>query len=182
MTGGGTFFVARLCAGCSAAVDDMRRTLTALDPSILHVDARMLQTFVDPQLRPWRLGAAMFTLMGVLALAIAAVGLYSVVSYLVSRRVREMSIRIALGARTRQILLLVLRGSVSTTVVGVVLGLTAVVGAAPLVEPLLFQVSPTDGSILLPVAVTLLGIAVAAASVPALRASRVDPVRTLRAE
>lgn len=179
---GGTFLVARLCADCGSAINNLRRKLAALDPSILYVDARSLQSSVDPQLRPWRLGAAMFSLMGALALAIAAFGLYSVVSYLVSRRAREMSIRIALGARTRQILVLVLRGSVGTTMFGVLVGLTAVLAASPLVRPLLFQVSPMDHTILLSVAGTLVGVAVTAAAVPAMRASRVDPVRALRAE
>lgn len=179
---GGTFLVARLCTGCSSAIADIRTTIIALDPSILFVDARLLQSFVDPQLRPWQLGAAMFALMGALALTMAAFGLYSVVSYLVSRRLREMSIRIALGARAPQILLLVLRGSVGTTLLGVLIGLLAVSVAGPLVEPLLFQVSPTDSDILLAVPLLLLGVAAAAAFAPAMRASRVDPMRTFRAE
>ena len=110
------------------------------------------------------------------------IGVSGVLSYLVSRRLREMSIRIALGARTPQILLLVLRGSVGTTVGGVLAGLLAVMAAAPLVRPLLFEVSPTDASILVTVAILLPGVAAAAALAPASRASRVDPARTLRAE
>jgi predicted permease len=179
---GGTFLVARFCAECGSTAADVRRTLSALDPSILYVDVRSLQSFVDPQMRPWQLGAAMFTLMGALALSMAAFGLYSVVSYLVSRRVREMSIRIALGARAMHLLALVLRGSVGSTIIGVGTGLAVVLAAAPLVEPLLFEVSPKDGGTLLTVAILLPLVAGVAGLAPARRASRVDPARTLRAE
>jgi ABC-type antimicrobial peptide transport system permease subunit len=179
---GGTFLVARFCAECGSTAADVRRTLSALDPSILYVDVRSLQSFVDPQMRPWQLGAAMFTLMGALALSMAAFGLYSVVSYLVSRRVREMSIRIALGARAMHLLALVLRGSVGSTIIGVVTGLAVVLAAAPLVEPLLFEASPKDGGTLLTVAILLPLVAGVAGLAPARRASRVDPARTLRAE
>jgi predicted permease len=179
---GGTFLVARFCAECASTVADVRRTLSALDPSILYVDVRSLQSFVDPQMRPWQLGAAMFTLMGALALSMAAFGLCSVVSYLVSRRVREMSIRIALGARAMHLLALVLRGSVGSTIIGVVTGLAVVLAAAPLVEPLLFEASPKDGGTLLTVAILLPLVAGVAGLAPARRASRVDPARTLRAE
>ena len=179
---GGTFLVARFCADCASAVADVRRVLTSLDPSILYVDVRTLQTFINPQLRPWQLGATMFGLMGVLALAMAVFGLYSIVSYLVSRRVREMGIRIALGARARHVVSLVLKGSVGTTVGGVIVGIGTVLVAGRFVEPLLFEVTPYDSAILLVVALVLPAAAGVAGLVPARRASRVDPARTLREE
>lgn len=96
----------------SALIGAVRRAILALDPSLTYVDAKMLQESLDLQIRPWRLGASMFGLMGVLALIVAAVGLYSVMSYLVAQRTRELGIRIALGATSQNVVSLILRGGV----------------------------------------------------------------------
>jgi putative ABC transport system permease protein len=146
------------------------------------VRAASLQDTIDPQVRPWRLGAAVFTLMGVLALVVAAVGLYSVTSYLVAQRTREIGVRLALGAQGRSIVLLVLRNSVSMTATGVVIGLAISVWAGRFVGPLLFETSPRDGGVLLAGAATLLAVSVLASAIPALRAKGVNPIEALRAD
>jgi ABC-type antimicrobial peptide transport system permease subunit len=137
---------------------------------------------VDPQIRPWRLGASVFGLMGVLALVVAAVGLYSVLSYLVAQRTHEIGVRIALGARGGDILGLILRSSFGMTVLGVAIGLGLSLAAGRFVEPLLFETSARDPGVVSGVALSMLTVALLASLVPALRARRVNPMEALRTE
>jgi len=160
----------------------VRALLLSIDPSISFVNTSSMQDDIDPQVRPWRLGAAVFTLMGVLALVVAAVGLYSVMSYLVAQRTREIGVRLALGAQARSIVLLVLRNSVSMAAVGVAIGLVIVLWAGRFIAPLLFDTSPRDAVVLLGGAATLLAVSVLASAVPALRAKRVNPIEALRSD
>jgi predicted permease len=160
----------------------VRALLLSIDPSISFVNTSSMQDAIDPQVRPWRLGAAVFSLMGVLALVVAAVGLYSVMSYLVAQRTREIGVRLALGAQARSIVLLVLRNSVSMAAVGVAIGLVIVLWAGRFIAPLLFDTSPRDTGVLLGGAATLLAVSVLASAVPALRAKRVNPIEALRSD
>jgi predicted permease len=180
---GGTSLLVRPRHGAEKQVAAaMRRLLVDIDPSISFVQGTMLQESIDPQVRPWRLGAAMFTLLGVLALVVAAVGVYSVMSYLVAQRSREIGVRIALGAQSSNIVSLVLRGSVSMAAGGLAIGLVVALLAGRLIEPLLFETSARDPLVLVGVAATLLLVAALASAVPALRAKRVDPIEALRGD
>ena len=116
------------------------------------------------------------------ALLLAAVGLYGVVSYGVNRRMREMGVRVALGAHGNDISRLVVGRSLALTGGGVLLGLLGAVAMTRLMSGLLFGVSPTDPVTFLGMALVLTGVAAAASAVPAWRAARVDPVRVLKAE
>ena len=180
---GGTTLLIRPVSEHEADVSRaVRALLLSIDPSISYVRTAPLQDAIDPQVRPWRLGAAVFTLMGVLALVVAAVGLYSVMSYLVAQRTREIGVRMALGAQARSIVLLVLRNSVSMAATGVAIGLVIVLWAGRFVAPLLFETSPRDVAVLLAGAATLLGVSVLASAIPALRAKRVNPIDALRSD
>jgi putative ABC transport system permease protein len=137
---------------------------------------------IGGQTRSWRLGATMFLAFGLLALALAALGLYSTIAYTVAQRTHEMGVRIALGAQVRDILLLVLRDGVAVSVIGLAVGAAAAIAASGWIAPLLFKESPRDPMVFGAVTVTLLAVAVAASSIPALRAARVDPQKALRAE
>jgi putative ABC transport system permease protein len=108
--------------------------------------------------------------------------LYSTIAYTVAQRTHEMGVRIALGAQVRDILLLVLRDGVAVSVIGLAVGAAAAIAASGWIAPLLFKESPRDPMVFGAVTVTLLAVAVAASSVPALRAARVDPQKALRAE
>ena len=163
-------------------VPAIRGLLTRLDPAISYVTVRSLQESLDPQIRPWRLGASVFGLMGLLALVVAALGLYSVMSYLVAQRTHEIGVRIALGARGGNIMGLVLRNSVGMAGLGVVIGTTLALWAGRFVAPLLFDTSPRDPVVFGGVAAVLLAVAVLASVLPALRARRVNPMEALRAE
>lgn len=160
---------------------DARRAFRDM-PDMDYTSVESVREALDPEFRPWRLGAAMFGVFGVVALIVAAVGLYSVIAYLVADRTRELGVRIALGATTGRVVADVLRGAATVAAIGVGLGVAITMAAGRFVEPLLFNVSPRDPSVIGVVAAIVLLIAVAAAWIPARRASRVDPMVALRDE
>lgn len=144
--------------------------------------ARSFSSVLDQQTRAWRLGATLFTALGALALIVAAVGVYSVVAYGASQRTNEMGIRIALGARTRDIIDVVLADGVGAVAVGIVVGIAASLALGRFVAALLFGVLPNDPGILVGASVLLGSIGIAACVIPGWRASRVDPATSLRVD
>jgi ABC-type antimicrobial peptide transport system permease subunit len=129
-----------------------------------------------------RVFGTLFMVFGVAALVLAAVGLYAVMAFSVSRRAREVGIRIALGARTSHVLRLVFRQGILQLAIGMTLGLALAAGVSQLVAAVLFDVQPRDPSVFVAVtgALTLAGLL--ACYVPARRAARVDPLAAMRAE
>src|SRR4029434_6992883 len=128
------------------------------------------------------LGATMFVAFGVLALVLAAVGLYSVISYNVQQRQHEMGVRVALSAQGPDLIRMVVTDGLKVVGVGVAAGLLIALWAGKFVAPLLFSVSPKAPSVFGLVATPLIGVAIAASWMPARRASRVDPNVVLRSE
>jgi predicted permease len=161
-----------------AVRDEVRQTA----PRVLFADIEPLADNIEPEMRPWRVGATVFTLFGALALVLAALGLYSVIAYDVAQRTQEMAVRIALGARAAQVLRLVVTQGMRLAIIGIVAGTLIAVGAARWIAPLLFDTAPSDPLVLGAVAMTLFGVAVAASLIPAWRATRVAPGMALRAE
>jgi ABC-type antimicrobial peptide transport system permease subunit len=141
-----------------------------------------LSDYIDPQYRPWRLGALLFTGFGVLALVVSVVGIYSTVSYGVNQRIHEFGVRIALGASIANVLRLVVGSGVRTVALGITIGIVLALIAGRLITSLLYGVAPNDPFILGSVAAMLLAISIFAALAPAWRAARVDPVTALRAD
>jgi predicted permease len=178
----GTLLLVRPSGDPAALAPSLRRLLYVLYPSSGYLSVQRLQEQIDPQVRPWRLGATMFGFCAILALLVATVGLYSVISYLVSQRTREIGVRIALGARDANIFALILRNSVGLASIGIAIGLALVAAGGRLLEPLLFNATVNDPVVIGTVSVTLVLAAVLAGAVPALRARRVDPLAALRAE
>ncbi|HVE34943.1 MAG TPA: ADOP family duplicated permease [Gemmatimonadaceae bacterium] len=180
---GGATLVVRPRPGLETSVmTELRTMILDLDPAVSFVRTTRLQDEVDPQMRPWKLGATVFTLIGVLAMLVASVGLYSVMSYLVAQRTRELAVRIALGARTASIVSLVFRSGVGMVIAGVIVGTIVSIWAGRFLGPLLFDTSPRDPAILAGVGVLLIVVGILASVVPALRASQVNPADALRAE
>jgi putative ABC transport system permease protein len=124
----------------------------------------------------------MFVVFAALALVLATLGLYSVIAYAVAQRTRELGIRIALGASVGAVLRLIVRQGIVFAVAGIVVGSAVALLAARWVEPLLFATSARDPLVFAGVAAILLCVSCAATLSPALRATRVDPRITLRAE
>lgn len=178
---GGVVFV-RVRGDASAQVSAIRTALKKVMPGASYVNARPLSELLDPSRRSWQLGATMFSVFGVLALLVASIGLYSVISYSVTQRSQEMGVRVALGAQTGDVIRMILQQSVALSVVAIGLGLAVAFLASHWIEPLLFQTSTRDPLIYGGVALTLLIVAIVAALAPALRASRVDALTALRAE
>ena len=153
---------------------------TATTP--LYARVRPYQDLLDPQLRPWRIGATVFSAFAALALGIASVGLFGVVAYLVTQRTREIGVRLALGGSRSRIGLLVVLDSIRAVVAGLVAGLGIATTAAPFLQPMLFQTSARDPVVMAAAALTLLAVAASAAAVPVWRAARVSPLVALGAE
>lgn len=165
-----------------ALTEPLRRALLPLDPSLLWLDVEPLGANLQPQLRPWRLGAVLMGTFGALALLISSIGLYSLLAHMVAARMREMGIRTALGARRGQVLALVLRYGLGVAGLGLALGLLLSLLAGRAVGPLLFETSPRDPLVYGAVAATILAVALIACLTPGQRAARVDPATVLREE
>ncbi len=160
----------------------VRQALQREMPGASYVTVAPFADVVREQTRSWRLGATMFVVFGGLALTLAAVGLYGVIAYEVTQRAHEMGVRVALGARTRDVLWVGVRRGVLLAGLGLVLGTVAALATAGRIAPLLFGVSPRDPLVYGVVAVATLAVSLAASVFPARRAARVDPTVALRAE
>jgi predicted permease len=163
-------------------VETVRRELQRIMPGSSYVVAMPLQQLVDPSMRSWETGAMMFLAFGALALALAAIGLYSTIAFGVAQRTQELGVRIALGAAGKHVMGLILGEGLRLTVMGIVVGGAIAFAASPSLSPLLFRVSPRSPAVYAIAALTLLAVGALASALPAFRAARVDPNRALKAE
>ena len=178
----GIGLVLRLRGDPAAEAESIRRALQRVMPGTSYVTALPLRNIVSDARRSWRLGATMFGAFGLLALVVAAVGLYGVIGYDVAQRMHELGVRVALGAQRLDILRLVVGRSLRLVLAGVGAGLAAALYAGRWIEPLLFHQSAADPSIYATVAGVMLAVALAASALPAARAAAADPNGALRAE
>jgi putative ABC transport system permease protein len=174
--------VARSSGDPMALVEPIRGAVREIDP-----DQRIsLVTTMDQELAdalaPRRFNALLLGLFASVALALAAVGLYGVMSHLVTQRAHEIGVRLALGARRPDVVRLVVGQAMGLIVVGTVLGLGLALALTRVVRTLLYQVSPTDPLTFASVPALLVAVAGLASWLPARRATRVDPMVALRAE
>jgi putative ABC transport system permease protein len=154
----------------------------ALDPNLPVADVRTMSDVVDATLSTPRFTGILLGIFAALALILSAIGIYGVLSYVVSQRSREIGIRVAIGAQRSQVMKLVLRNGLSLALSGVVIGVALAAWAAQLMRGLLYDIRPGDPSTFIVVALVLAAVAVLASFVPAWRASRVDPVVVLKGE
>lgn len=172
----------RTAEGADGLLPLLRDELRALEPRL---PLTSLQTMDDQRARilmPQRMGAVLLSFFGVLAVVLAVVGIVGVVGYAVSRRAREIGIRMALGARKAEVLRSVAVEMAAPVLLGIAAGFAVSLALTEAVEGFLFRVSPTDPTTFAGIGLLLLGVALAATLVPARRATRVNPVDVLKAE
>ncbi|HWG53482.1 MAG TPA: ADOP family duplicated permease [Gemmatimonadaceae bacterium] len=177
----GGLFV-RVHGAASGQTETVRRRLQRLMPGTSYVTVTPMSDVLGEETQSWQMGATMFAVFGLLALALAAIGLYSVIAYNVAQRTHELGVRAALGAQMRDLAGLVVREAMTLAAAGLLLGAAIALVAGTWVKPLLFEVSPRNPWIYILVALVLLAVAAVASFVPARRAARVDPMQALRAE
>jgi predicted permease len=175
-------FVVRTSVPPATLAQPVVAAIRAIDPEQPVVDVRTMVQVLDEKLTPQRFSALLLGVFAGVALLLAAVGIYSVLSYIVRRRSREIGIRRALGARTSDVLRLVIVEGMSPVLVGVAAGTIAALASARVMSTLVFGVSASDPLTLAAVGATLALVALMASLVPAYRALRLDPVNVLRAE
>jgi putative ABC transport system permease protein len=173
-------FTVRTATDPASLVPLIRREVDAMDPGVPIAGASTLQSYVSDAMAPTRFMLALIGVFAALALVLASLGLYGVISYSVRQRTREIGVRMAFGAREGDVLKLVLAQGVVLAGSGILLGLLASVPLARVVRSFLVGVSPTDPLTFVGIPAILLGVAVLASYLPARRASTVDPVEALR--
>jgi ABC-type antimicrobial peptide transport system permease subunit len=178
--------IARTRGDAGALLRDMRRELLAIDPNMIFIENQTMEMQVDATLFPMRASAWLVSGVGLVAMLLAAIGLYGVIAYSVARRTKEIGIRVALGARPRAVVGLVMRQGLLVAVAGLIAGCaaTAVVAilGAKMLAGVLYRVSASDPFSWVAAALILLAVSALANLIPAWRASRVDPSEALRIE
>ena len=172
----------RTTGATSDVVTQLRQLVRSIDPKLPLYDVKTLDAQVDQALATERLMAALSTFFGGVATFLAAIGLYGAMAYTVARRRREIGIRIAVGARSGDVLKLFLGESLVIVTAGIACGVVLAYAASRLLKSLLYGLQPDDGATLLAAAVLLFVVGAAAAIIPARRASRIDPSVALRNE
>ncbi len=174
--------VVRSSSDPTALVTSIRREVSQLDADLPVYNVTTMRELVEGSVADERFNMLLLGLFAALALLLASIGIYGVISYSVTQRTHEIGIRVALGAEQARVLRLVIQRGMGLAVAGVVIGLGAALGLTRLMASLLFEVSGTDPLTFSGVALLLLSVALAACYVPASRATRIDPVTALRSE
>jgi predicted permease len=177
-----TFYVRAAGSAAAALPDQLRQTIRRADAAMPVYSMRSMERTVDEALFNERMLALLSASFGLLATVLAAIGLYGVMSYTVSRRTREIGIRIALGAERTTVVWMVLREVALLTLVGIGLGVPGALGLSRYVRSQLYGIEPSDPMTLMIAATTLAAVALFAGYLPARRAAAVQPVRALRYE
>ncbi|HNQ22630.1 MAG TPA: ABC transporter permease [Phycisphaerae bacterium] len=174
--------VARTPGDPLAATSAVQNAIWEIDPAQAVYEVRSLEDIVANDVRAWGVVAAMMSVFAAVALTLASAGVYGVMSYNVSRRTHEIGIRLAMGARARDVLRLVLRKSLLLTLPGVVAGVGLACGLGQALKSLMYKVAPFDPTTFVCVSLLLVAVAMLAGYLPARRATRVDPLVALHSE
>ena len=164
----------------ASVVPAVKQEVRALDPGVSLFNVGTLAEATSISLLPARLAGSLLAALGLLALALAALGIYGVLSYLVRARTREIGVRMAVGATPARVVAMVLREAVAWTISGAAIGLALAAGLTRFLQSMLYGISPTDPWTFAAVVLTLAAVASIAALLPALKAARVDPLVALR--
>ena len=175
-------FIVRTAGDPAAAGDSARKVLKSFNPNVPILWIRSVDTRVNDALSTETMIARLSGFFGVLALLLACVGLYGVMSYTVNGRTKEIGLRMALGAQRTAVLWMVLREVMKVVLVGVVVGVPVALAASQLLRSMLFGLKATDASLMMLVVLLLAVVALLAGMIPARRATKVDPMVALRYE
>jgi predicted permease len=178
----GVAFYARTDRAARSLIPVLRREMSAIDPNSAGLTAMALSDYISAAWFGPRLASLFLGVLGVIAMLLAGVGLYGVMAYSVSQRTREIGIRMALGADPKGVLRMVMRRGLLLAISGIAVGIAIALAAAPLIAPLLYHVRPADPVSIVGAALFLIVVAVLASLIPALRATRVDPILALHEE
>jgi putative ABC transport system permease protein len=175
-------YAVRTKADPDSLAGSVREAVHSVDPDLPIANFATLTTLVDTSLTADRLAMLLLSAFGMLALILSAIGMYGVISYSVMQRTPEIGIRIALGARRTQILVMVLGQGCRLACAGIAIGLTAALTTTRLMTRFLYGVQPTDPTTFAAVSLLLVAVALLACYVPARKAMKVDPMIALRRE
>ena len=178
----GMYFVLRTSGNPLSLATTVRQATAEVDSSRPVAEVRTVEEYLDRQVQYVQLYVLLLGIFGAIAAGLAAIGIYGVISYSVERRSKEFGLRMALGAQPRDVLSLVMKQGAGLALVGVVVGLAAAFALTRLMSSLLFGVTPTDPATFAIVTLILTVVALAASYIPARRATKVDPIQTLRYE
>ncbi len=178
---GPTWLAVRVTGDPDALARSVQTTVRKMDPELI-VKTESMEHMISSSLTPRKFTAVLLGSFAALALSLAAVGLFGVIVYLVEQRTREIGVRMALGAQKRHVLGMVLGEGLLLTAVGLGIGVSSALAVTRLLKSLLYEVQPTDPSVLATAVLALAGVALLASYIPARRATRVDPMIALRAE
>jgi ABC-type antimicrobial peptide transport system permease subunit len=182
VTGRGVFFELRTAMNPASIIPTVQSIVNQLDSKLPIFNVATESQSIDELIFQERLVARISSFFGILALILACVGLYGLLSYEVTRRTREIGIRMALGAQSENVLRIVIVQGIALAVVGIVIGIGAAIGVTRYLGSILYDVHPGDPITQISVGVLLLAVAFVACWIPARRATRVDPMIALRSE
>jgi ABC-type antimicrobial peptide transport system permease subunit len=172
----------RATGDASAIVAAIRQVVRNLDPNLPIYGIKTFAQQINDSISRERLVALLSSLFGLFALLLAALGLYGVVAYAVTRRTREIGIRLALGAQPASVLRLVMRDTLLLALIGICVGLPAVLFSTRLIKDLLFELVPNDPFTIAMASLVMISTAIIAGYLPGRRAAKVDPMVALRCE
>ena len=179
---GGVVMAVRTAGEPGSVTTALREAVKQIDPNLPVTDVSTQLEQIERRFQQEKLFAQAYTLFGSLAMVVAAIGLFGLMSYSVSRRTNEIGIRMALGARREHVLRLVMFESMILVVIGVAIGAAIALGAGRFVQTMLFGLEPTDVLTMIAAILIMVGVSAVAGFIPARRASRVDPMIALRYE
>jgi predicted permease len=175
-------FTVRTAGEPSNVMTSARGIVSQIDPNIPVITVETQNSQIERRYSQEKVFAQAYTLFGSIALLVSAIGLFGLMSYSVSRRTREIGIRMAMGAQREEVLGLVLRESMLLVVAGVIIGVAAAIGGGRLVASQLFGLEPSDAATMMSAIALMIAVSAAAGYLPARRATRVDPIVALRYE
>jgi putative ABC transport system permease protein len=179
---GARYVIVQTTGNPLALAPAVRRELQALDPSAPVSDFRTMAEVLAASTGPRRFSTLLLSTFAAVAVLLAMIGIYGIMSWSVTQRTQEIGIRMAVGADRRGILALILGRGLKLSAIGLAIGLAATLALTRLLDTQLFEVSPQDPWVLTSVSVLMLLVTTAACYIPARRATKVDPIATLRAE